>query len=100
MWVLRVYNKDDDELVAEHELGVGDSALERIVGFAPNKFGSTPLDRETLTKLDHAVANLRRPGRESWLDRECFLDFDAEPSRVDVAGQAPRSARRASRRYA
>jgi len=98
MWVLRVYNHDDDELVAEHDLGVDDPALERILGFAPTRFGSTPLDREALTSLDQALASLRRPDRESWRDRECFLDFDAEPSELDVAGQAQRPASRVSRR--
>lgn len=98
MWVLRVYNQDDDELVAEHDLGVDDPALERILGFAPTKFGSTPLDREALTRLDQALASLRRPGRESWRDRECFLDFDAEPSELDIPEQAQRSASRISRR--
>jgi hypothetical protein len=98
MWVLRVYNREDDELVAEHDLGVDDSALERILGFAPTKFGSTPLDDEVLTRLDQALASLRRPGRESWRDRECFLDFDAERSELDVAGRARRSASRVSRR--
>lgn len=98
MWVLRVYNRDDDELVAEHDLGVDDPKLERILGFAPSKFGSTPLDREGLTRLDQALASLRRPGRESWKDRECFLDFDAEPSRLDVSG-TQRSASGLSRRY-
>jgi hypothetical protein len=98
MWVLRVYNLDDDELVAEHDLDVDESALERIVGFAPTKFGSTPLDREALTRLDQALASLRRPGRESWQDRECFLDFDAEPSEADLAGHTRRPASRLSRR--
>lgn len=98
MWVLRVYNLDDDELVAEHELRADDPALERILGFAPTKLGSTPLDRETLTRLDQAFASLRRPGRESWQDRECFLDFDAEPSELGPAGRARQSASGVSRR--
>lgn len=97
MWFLRIYNHDDDELVAEHELRADDPAFERILGFAPTKLGSTPLDREALTKLDQAFESLRRPGRESWKDRECFLDFDAEPSELDVAIRARRSASGASR---
>lgn len=84
MWVLRVYNRNDDELVAEHDLGTDDRAFEQILGFAPSKSGSTLLDREALTKLDHAVESLRRPGRESWRDRDCFLDFDAVPLPVEV----------------
>ena len=92
MWVLRVYNAADDELVAEHKLGTDDAALERILEFEPTKFGSTPLDRDALTRLDRAVASLRQPGRESWLNRECFLDFDAEPSNVEVSARARQSA--------
>lgn len=98
MWVLRVYNVDDDELVAEHDLGADAPALEQILGFASTTLGSTPLDRDALTKLDQAFASLRRPGRESWKDRECFLDFDAAPSDLDLAVRARRSASAASRR--
>jgi len=88
MWVLRVYNPDDDELVAEHDLGADDAALERILGFKPTKLGSTPLDREARTKLDQALAFLRQPGRESWHNRECFLDFDADPLELAVSARA------------
>lgn len=98
MWVLRVYNTDDDELVAEHDLGVDDPALKRILGFVPTKLGSTLLEHEALTRLDQAVASLRRPGRESWLNRECFLDFDAEPTALDASAPTRRSASRLSRR--
>lgn len=98
MWVLRVYNVDDDELVAEHDLRAADQELEKILGFAPTKLGSTPLDRDALTRLDQAFASLRRPGRESWNDREWFLDFDAEPSDRDLTVRARRSASEVSRR--
>lgn len=98
MWVLRVYKIDDDELVAEHDLPAEDPALADILGFAPTKLGSTPLDHDALERLDRALASLRRPGRESWKDRECFLDFDAEPSDRGLTVQARRSASPVSRR--
>lgn len=98
MWTLRVYSPDDDELVDEHDLGVDDSAIEKILEFAPTKFGSTPLDSEALTRLDQSLASLRRPDRESWHGRECFLDFDAEPSVLDVPGPTREPASKASRR--
>ncbi len=84
MWVLRVYNRNDDKLVAEHDLGSDDRAFDRILGFAPSKSGSTLLDREALTKLDHALESLRRSDRESWQDRDCFLDYDAVPRPVEI----------------
>lgn len=98
MWVLRVYNVDDDELVAEHDIPAEDPALAQILGFAPTKLGSTPLDHNALRRLDQAFASLRRPGRESWKDRECLLDFDAEPSDRDLTVRARRSASPVSRR--
>lgn len=98
MWVLRAYDRNDDELVAEHELEVDDPALAQILGFAPSKFGSTPLDRDALRKLDQALASLRRPGRESWRDRDCFLDYDASPSELSAMGRTRRSASRLSSR--
>lgn len=83
MWVLRVYNLDDDELVAEHEFpGLDQFAFERILGFAPSPFGSTPLAHEDLMNLDMALSQLREPGRESWHNRAVVLDFDADPNPV------------------
>ena len=94
MWVLRVYDKDSDEPIAEHELrDVDQVALTRILGFMPSAYLSTPLDRESLVHLDQNIAQLREPGRESWRDRELFLDFDADP---DVPEQE-RGGRRVAR---
>jgi hypothetical protein len=81
MWTLRVYDSENDELVAEHQLPGDQRGFQRVLGFAPSLYGSTPLDREALRRLDMAFEQLRQPGRESWHGRECFLDFDAEPLR-------------------
>lgn len=84
MWVIRVYSPEDDELVAEHELpGTDRHVFERILGFAPTIYGSTPLDVEALRNLDMAFDQLREPGRESWHNRACFLDYDADPMPVE-----------------
>lgn len=96
MWIVRVYNGDDDELVAEHEFpGVTQNELARALGFMPSAYASTPLDRAALQNLDAEF-----PGRlhgESWNGgREYFLDDDAEPlsaapgrdSRVAAVGRA------------
>jgi hypothetical protein len=80
MWVLRVYDKNSDELVAEHELrDVDQRELTRILGFMPNRFLSTPLNQRSAICLYQGIAQLREPGRERWLGRELFLDFDADP---------------------
>lgn len=86
MWVLRVYEPDHDEPVAEHELADVDwDDLRRILGFAPSAYVSTSLDHEALRNLDLSLEQLRQPGRESWKDREVFLDFDADPAREQQA---------------
>jgi hypothetical protein len=76
MWVVRVYNSDD-ELVAEHELaGVTQSELARALGFMPSAYASTSLDRPALQNLDAAFPG--RLGDKSWNGgREYFLDDDA-----------------------
>lgn len=78
MWVVRVYNGDNDELVAEHELaGVTQTELTRALGFMPSAYASTPLDRSALQNLDAAFPG--RLGDESWNGgREYFLDADVD----------------------
>lgn len=74
MWLVRAY-RCDGELVAEQplaDLKRGD--LERRLGFAPTKLGSTPLDPSQLASL----ADVLRAPVDAGLDH--FLDFDAEPS--------------------
>jgi hypothetical protein len=84
MWVLRVYDENGDEPVAEHELrDVDQRALIRILGFMPSAFLSTPLSHESAVRLDQGIAQLREPGRESWFGRELFLDLDADPEAVE-----------------
>lgn len=79
MWVLRVYDPDE-ELAAEHELrDVDQVELTRVLGFMPSAYVSTPLDTDALRQLDQSFAQLRQPGRERWKDRDVFLDFDADP---------------------
>jgi hypothetical protein len=100
MWVLRVYDAESDELVAEHALPAETGALYWILGFEPSVYGSNPLGPDALRSLDMAFDELRQR-RESWLGRECCLDFDADPRRQTVprkAGSAEKAARRRTRR--
>lgn len=73
MWLVRAY-RGDGELVAEQRLAdLKRGDLERRLGFAPTKFGSTPLDSSQLASLAdvlHAPVNAE-------LDH--FLGFDADP---------------------
>jgi hypothetical protein len=89
MWVLRVYSVDNDELVAEHDLGTDDAALARILQFEPSKAGSTLLDAAALTTLKEALPALRQPGSKSWENRDWFIDFDAEPLVLGAKASAP-----------
>jgi hypothetical protein len=98
MWTLRVYNPNDDELVAEHGLAGDQALLESVLGIALTPYGSTPLDKEALRHLDMAFHQLGQPGRESWQGRECFLDYDAEPTRAPLRRKAGRQAAEAGRR--
>jgi hypothetical protein len=61
MWVLRVHNVDDDELVAEHDLGADDAAPALILPFEPTKEGSMPLD------LVASGGGLIEPAVEQWV---------------------------------
>lgn len=80
MWMLRVYNLSDDELVAEHELSVDGGLIRDVLGYDPSRYDSNPLNHEALRRVDQAFAQLRQSGRESWNDREVFLDYDAVSS--------------------
>lgn len=74
MWLVRAYRRDG-ELAAEQslvDLKCGD--LERRLGFAPTKLGSTPLDGSQLGSL----ADVLRAPVDAALDH--FLDFDADRS--------------------
>jgi hypothetical protein len=87
MWLLRVYDSDE-ELVAEHELEGADwDDLKRMLGFAPSAYVSTPLGVGALQALDANFAQLRAPGRESWHGRDVFLDYDADPDAGSTARQ-------------
>ena len=73
MWLLRAYGTND-ELAVERSLGeVADGELERRLGFAPTKLGSTPLDAKDLASL----ADLY--GLPIDATMAYFLDFDREP---------------------
>lgn len=85
MWVIRVYNCDDDELVAKHELrDVSQRDLERVLGFVPTAFASVLLDEEALDRLD---SRLRLAGLQSERrpDREFVLEFEDNRSREERA---------------
>jgi hypothetical protein len=78
MWVIRAYDRESDELMLEHELRrVTLRGLEASLGFAPTKFGSTPLKPQQIKYLVPA-AKWRGPF-------EYFLDFDANPKPVRSA---------------
>lgn len=79
MWIVRAYNTDDDQLIAEHELrGVTQAQIARALGFVPSAYASTPLDLAALQNLDGAFpGRLGEPGQETWEGREYFLDSDA-----------------------
>ena len=79
MWILRQYSTDDDELLGEVPLeGWRLEDAERLLGFAPTKLGSTP--------VDHAAASeLMQDGAPLVIEKNSafFLDFDAEPEAVE-----------------
>lgn len=77
MWVVRAYNPADDELVDELALPALRLAdAEWLLGFAPSKFGSTPLGERDLARLAERFGFPIRKGAEY------FLDFDADPQPV------------------
>ena len=77
MWVIRAYNVED-ELVAEHELPRASLRdLERVLGYAPTQFGSTPLEGQDLGRIVQATGMPVEKGIEY------FLDFDADPQPVE-----------------
>jgi hypothetical protein len=79
MWLVRAY-RGDGELAAEQPLAdLERRDLERRLGFAPTKLGSTPLDSSQLA----ALADILRDPVDAELDH--FLDFDADPSRASSA---------------
>jgi hypothetical protein len=62
MWVLRAYDENSDELVAEHELrAVDQRALTRILGFMPSAFLSTPLSQDLFLDFDAPEQHERQP---------------------------------------
>ncbi len=87
MWILRQYSTDDDELLGEVPLeGWRLEDAERLLGFAPTKLGSTP--------VDHGAAyGLMEEGAPLVIEKNSafFLDFDAEPEAVQRGG-APETA--------
>jgi len=88
MWILRQYDVATDELVGELELPRLDGGeAERILGFAPTVFGSTPLDAKQATTLAGRTA---LPGG-SRSDVASFLDFndDAAPAPAQARDAAP-----------
>jgi hypothetical protein len=86
MWVIRAYDRQTGELVHENELGKATPRrLERMLGFAPTKLGSTPLDQMGLGKLAAAFGL----AVDKRLDH--FLDFDADLHRVP-RGRKPKAA--------
>ena len=86
MWTLRAYDTSNDELLVEHGLGtmtLGD--LERLLRFAPTKYGSNPLDQLQVSEFAGMIGFRPVP------DAAYFLDFDAEPDAVE-SRRGPRSA--------
>lgn len=82
MWLIRAY-RADDELALEQPLdGLTPDDLERRLGFAPSKLGSTPLDRSRLVGLAD-VLHLPIDARLGY-----FLDFDADAE--DAPREQPR----------
>jgi hypothetical protein len=81
MWQIRAY-RHDDEFAAEQLLVELKSAdLERRLGFAPTRLGSTPLGPSELKGL----SDLLRLPVDATLDY--FLDFDAD-SQPRVPGRS------------
>jgi hypothetical protein len=81
MWVIRAYNPEDDEMAREYNLDAIDSAaLERILGFSPTQYGSTPLDFGALSRLSRTFNWFREQRQSQPLALEYFLDYDAGPS--------------------
>jgi hypothetical protein len=86
MFVIRAYNQNDDELIAEYDLpGIDAEVLERILGFVPTPYGSTPLERRDMIALG-GTFNLTLEKGAAY-----FLDFDA-----DRVPAQPRRGRRAA----
>lgn len=74
MWVIRAYNTNDDEFVAEHDLSdATEKRLALLLPSAPTRYGSISLEGKCLERVAQAF-NL--PIAK---DAEYFLDFDAEP---------------------
>jgi hypothetical protein len=87
MWLVRAY-RGDGELAAEQPLdGLKRGDLERRLGFAPMKLGSTPLDSSQLA----ALADILREPTDAELDH--FLDFDIAPSRASSTSPESDAAR-------
>lgn len=79
MWVLRNYSRSDDELIDELQLVDFDLEHgEALLGFAPTKLGSTPLEWSTVVEL---AEGFKVPVALD-KDADYFLDFDAEPDPV------------------
>lgn len=87
MWVLRQYSRANDELLSELPLeGFRLADAQELIGYAPTKLGSTPVDPIVALRLQEEGFPLRIEK-----DSEFFLDFDAEPEAVDRE-EAPETA--------
>jgi hypothetical protein len=83
MWIIRAFNRHDDELVEEHQLpapeheppGAQQRALAQLLGFMPTAFGDNPLTDDQVRRLHY----------EPSPDREFFLEWDADPHRSSAA---------------
>ena len=81
MWVLRQYDRRDDEMRLERPLpGLTAEVATELLGSQPTKLGSTPLGHGAL------IAIARQFGLSVLTDQHIasFLDYDAE-SRADTA---------------